>query len=63
MIIIILFIIGENNEVKGKSKRIYSENSDGNNLFNYKKNNKFQSYNLYLLLKKFVIVFIVLNRK
>ena len=25
--------IGENNEVKGKSKRIYSDNSDGNNLF------------------------------
>jgi hypothetical protein len=30
LIIIILYLIGENNEVKGKrSKRIHSENTDG----------------------------------
>ena len=29
LIIIILYLIGENNEVKGKSKRIHSDNSNG----------------------------------
>ena len=44
--------LDESNEGKGKSKRIYLGNSDGNNLF-------ISIYNLYLMLN----LFVTLNRK